>query len=439
MRRLLPAIFVLLSFLGAVLLVVMIERLEAEVASPFPLSIAGRHEAVRQPIPAFVRDRVPLDVPLVVPGRLRSGQTLSGLLQEMGLAPSEANLATRVAAEHLNLRQLKAGSRYAAYYSPGGSLAELILHLDGKGRFELRRIGGRWEGLWREFERDIQVQRASGSLESSLERAVVAAGAPAAAAYGMAEVLQWDVDFNRDLRRGDLFEILYEEVMIEGEPYRVGAILAVVLDNGGRRLEAYRFGDGYYDEEGRPLRKLFLRSPLKYSRVTSRFSNRRFHPVLNTYRPHYGVDYGAPVGTPVRATAAGVVAAASATRGGGRTVSVRHPNQYVTHYLHLSRYADGVRVGRRVAQGDVVGFVGATGLATAPHLDYRVQQAGRWIDPASLKNQPAPPLAANEQSSFLSRRDELREALELFYGRLPKGSLVASVPPDPARSAAGGR
>jgi murein DD-endopeptidase MepM/ murein hydrolase activator NlpD len=229
----------------------------------------------------------------------------------------------------------------------------------------------------------------------------------------MAEVLQWDLDFNRDLQPADRFEILYEEIFLDGAFESIGEILALRYDNAGRSHEAYRFGEpaGYYDGEGRPLRKLFLRSPLRYSRVTSRFSNRRFHPVLKRYRPHHGVDYGAPTGTPVRATASGTVVSAGWDGGGGRTVKLRHPNGYLTAYLHLSRFASGIRRGRRVSQGDTIGYVGATGLANGPHLDYRVQRSGRWINPLAMKVEPAPPIPAEQRAGFALRRDRLRQAL----------------------------
>ncbi len=205
---------------------------------------------------------------------------------------------------------------------------------------------------------------------------------------------------------------MFEEVYLDGRFESIGAILALHYVTGGRRLEAYRFGDpaGYYDAAGR-LRKLFLRSPLRYSRVTSRFSHRRFHPILKRYRPHYGVDYGAPTGTPVRATGSGTVTSAAWDSGGGRMVKVRHPNGYQTAYLHLSRFAAGVRPGRRVAQGEVIGYVGATGLATAPHLDYRVQLNGRWINPLAMKMEPAAPLRDDQRKAFDARRHQLELAL----------------------------
>jgi len=228
----------------------------------------------------------------------------------------------------------------------------------------------------------------------------------------MAEVLQWDLDFNRDLRTGDRFEVFYEEVYLDGEFHDLGRILALVYDNAGRRLEAYRYGDGYYDAEGRPLQKLFLRSPMRFTRVTSRFSRHRFHPILKTQRPHYGVDYGAPRGTPARVTANGVVTFVGRNGGAGNMVRVRHPNGFETSYLHLSGYGPGVRRGARVSQGDTIGYVGATGLATAPHLDYRVKKDGRWVDPLTLQAEPAAPIPPGELESFLAERDRLRRELD---------------------------
>jgi murein DD-endopeptidase MepM/ murein hydrolase activator NlpD len=275
-----------------------------------------------------------------------------------------------------------------------------------------------------------------GQLSSSLEEAIERSGAPVLLAYAMADVLQWDLDFNRDLRVGDRFEILFEEVWVDGAYQAVGGIVALSYDNRGRTFEAYRFGEdgGYYDGDGRPLKKMFLRSPLRFSRITSRFSHRRFHPVLKTYRPHWGVDYGAPVGTPVHATANGTVSFAGWDGGGGKTVKIRHPGGILTAYLHLSRFAAGIRPGSLIRQGEVVGYVGATGLATGPHLDYRVNRDGRWIDPLSLGSVPARPLEAAEMAAFRAWRTAQRASLEAGApltvapeaAALP---VVATVPP----------
>ena len=343
----------------------------------------------------------------------RRGQTLSDVLDGLGLGPDDRQQLTLALAEHADLRRLRPEDTYAALMGPAAGLREFRLTLAGRGRVAARRGADGWAGTWRPFTRSSRIRRVAGQLRGSLEGSIQRAGGSPVVAYEMAEVLQWDLDFNRDLRLEDRFEVVYEEVYLDGTFESIGEILALRYENDGRLHEAYRFGDppGYYDGEGRPLRKLFLRSPLRYSRVTSRFSQRRFHPVLKRYRPHYGVDYGAPVGTPVRVTGSGTVTFAGWDRGGGRTVKVRHPNGYLTAYLHLSRFAAGVRSGRRVAQGDTIGYVGATGLATGPHLDYRVQRNGRWMNPLAMKVEPAPPIPDEQMIDFAARRDRLRLAL----------------------------
>jgi murein DD-endopeptidase MepM/ murein hydrolase activator NlpD len=277
----------------------------------------------------------------------------------------------------------------------------------------MSRAAGRWTTGWQPFQRSVEVRALRGELDGPLESSVRHAGGPNALAYRMAEILQWDLDFSRDLQKGDRFEVLYEEVLLEGKPHDVGQLLAVSYENDGRRHEAYRYGDSgvYYDGEGRPLKKMFLRSPLRYSRVTSNFTHRRFHPVLKIYRPHYGVDYGAPVGTPVQVTASGVVTFTGWDRGGGNVVKIRHAGGYVTAYLHLSRFAKGIRPGTRVRQGDIVAYSGATGLASGPHLDYRVQHNGQWIDPLSLKSVRDEPIPSTQLASFRAWRDDVRASI----------------------------
>jgi murein DD-endopeptidase MepM/ murein hydrolase activator NlpD len=350
---------------------------------------------------------------VVAEERFRRGQTLSDVLDELGLGPVDRQGVTVALAEHADLRKLRPEDSYAAVMGEAAEVREFRLTLAGRGRVAVRHDERGWTGAWRPFSRSSRVRRVAGELQGSLEASIQRAGGSPRVAYEMAEVLQWDLDFNRDLRLGDRFEILYEELFLDGVFESVGEILALRYENAGATREAYRFGDppGYYDGEGRPLRKLFLRSPLRYSRVTSRFSQRRFHPVLKRYRPHHGVDYGAPVGTPVRVTGTGTVVFAGWDRGGGRTVKVRHPNGYLTAYLHLSRFAAGVRKGRRVAQGDTIGYVGSTGLASGPHLDYRVQRNGRWINPLAMQVEPAPPIPEDQLAGFIARRDILRQSL----------------------------
>jgi murein DD-endopeptidase MepM/ murein hydrolase activator NlpD len=361
---------------------------------------------------------------------LRSGETLSAVLLRLGLGAEEAHAASLAAARHVDVRQLRAGTPWSAYLAADGRLERFELVLAGRGELAVERRGAGWIPRWQEFARQSRTRAIEGRLDGSLEASVVGAGAPAELAYRMADVLQWDLDFTRDLRRGDEFRVLFEEILVEGYEPRPERVLAIsYVQPQGRRFEAYRFGEGegsgFYDAEGRPLEKLFLRSPLPYSRVTSGFTSRRFHPVLGGYRPHYGVDYGAPIGTPVRVTASGTVVSAGWSGGGGKTVRVRHSNGYLTAYLHLSRFASGVGAGARVRQGEVIGYVGATGLATGPHLDYRVQLDGRWIDPLKLRSVPAQPIPTARRAEFAAARETMRARLSAEDAASEPAALLA--------------
>jgi len=412
LRIALPLALILLAF-G---LVEGERRLAAFSASPCPLAATPSYDPVlveRCPLAVFDAAAVGArEVPLE--HRFARGETLGSVLQELGLEPADAWSATTALAEHVDVRRVRAGQRLAVYTGEDSRPVSLRLDLDGEGRVVAEREGDGWRSSWQPFQRAVRVSSLTAELDSSLEGAIRAAGGDPRLSLRMAEVLQWDLDFHRDLRTGDRFELLFENVYLDGRYYAPGRILALSYENGGKRLEAYRFGDdenGYYDAEGRPLQKMFLRSPLRYSRVTSRFTTRRFHPVLKSYRPHYGVDYGAPVGTPVRVTAGGVVSFAGWSKGGGKMVKVNHPNGYLTAYLHLSRFAQGVSPGRRVSQGEVIAYSGNTGLSTGPHLDYRVQRNGRWIDPLSLKSVPADPIPEAQLAVFREWRDACRDSL----------------------------
>ncbi len=374
------------------------------------------------------RARIPAEFTLL------RGETITDVFERLGLPSGDARQATHALSEHVNVRALRAGNRYSAFFNPDFSLASLEITLDGNGRLQLDRAGRQWESVWQPFQRTVEVRALAGEVDGSLESSIRRAGGPLALAYRMADVLRWDLDFNRDLHRGDRFEALYEEVRMNGQTTAIGDVLAVSYQNSdGRRHEAYHFreGDTYYDGEGQPLKKMFLRSPLRYSHITSSFSMHRFHPVLNVFRPHYGVDYGAPVGTPVQVTAAGVVLFAGWDAGGGNVVKVKHGEQYVTNYLHLSRFAAGIRPGARVRQGEIIAYTGATGLATGPHLDYRVKYRDQWIDPLSLNGVRDEAIPSYQLASFHTWRDELRATMD--SGRVP-ASLKSRLVPNPQRA-----
>lgn len=408
------------------------DRLEAYNRSPFPVSsipsyreeLASRLAAPTPTSRWLDRARVPVEY------SLNRGETVPSLFARLGLEGAEAEQAVAAFSRDLDPRRLRAGDKFSAYFGPRATLAGLDLTLSGVGKLEMARGASGWQSRWRDFDRTSRLRVVRGSIQGAFDSSVQSAGGPSALAYRIAEILQWDVDFARDLKRGDRFEALYEEVLLDGKPYGVQKVIAVAYEGGGGRKEAIRFGeDGtYYDGAGQPLRKMFLRSPLRYSHVTSRFSMRRFHPVLRVFRPHYGVDYGAPIGTPVQSTAGGVVVSSGWERGGGNVVKVRHSGNYVTAYLHLSRFARGIRPGTRVRQGEVIAYTGMTGLASGPHLDYRVQHQGRWIDPQSLRSVRDQDLPSRQLASFLGWRNEVRHAWA--SGRVDRlGSFSGSAVP----------
>lgn len=401
-------------------------RLEEAAESPFPVTrtLPYRPSLGLNPPADELTVRVEDGLPLA--GELWRGETLGSLLSGFDLSPVEIHRASLALAERLEPRALKAGQAYTAYFGERG-FSHIRFVIGDEGRLELRRAPDlTWSTSFVPFVRSVRRRSVAGGLDGSLEGSIRDAGGAPLLAYKMADVLQWDLDFNRDLQPGDRFEVLFEEVDLDGRYYGLGEILALVYWNQDREHRAYRFGEdgAYYDAEGKPLRKMFLVSPLKYSRVTSRFSNRRFHPVLKRYRPHHGVDYGAPVGTPVRVTANGVVTFAGWDRGGGKTVKVRHPNGYLSAYLHLSKFGKEIRPGKRVSQGEVIAYTGSTGLSSGPHLDYRVQKNGRWIDPLAIERVPAEPIPEAKRAEFESQRDQL--ARELSVGTAVPGARLAS-------------
>ncbi|MDE2691735.1 MAG: peptidoglycan DD-metalloendopeptidase family protein [Acidobacteriota bacterium] len=392
-----------------------------------PIEVSAASGSVTDDDLAFALDPEALDqVPFPLEHVIRRGDTLDGVLRRAGVPEAELHQASAAVSEVLDPRKLRAREAFYSMVHRDEGLVGVTLPRRGSGVVVVERNGGDWTSRYRPYRRSHIRRLVHGELRGALESSIRRAGGPVSLAGSMARVLQWDLDFNRDLRVGDRFEILFDELLLDGQVQGVAAVHALRYQNRDRWLEAYSFaeeGSGvggsnrYYDADGQPLRRQFLRSPLPYSRVTSRFSLSRFHPILKRRMPHYGIDYGAPVGTPVRATADGTVLSAGVRGGGGRTVRLRHPNGYLTAYLHLSGYARGIRSGARVDQGQVIGYVGSSGLSTGPHLDYRVQRNGRWINPATLVSEPVPPLADALLPAFFERRDALRHELEGGPGR----------------------
>lgn len=305
-----------------------------------------------------------------------------------------------------NLRSVRRGDEFRLQQAADGRIRRLSFDLDLESYLTFVREGDGYAVLERTHPVERRVCAVSGTIRNSLYASLQDAGAPLSLAPKLNDILGWEIDFNRDLRQGDTFRILYEEIYKEGEFVRTGAILAVECINRKTAHRAYRFADaegrpGYYGPEGQNFQKQLMRAPLEYSRISSGFSWRRLHPVLKRYMPHLGVDYAAPVGTPVRAAGDGTIAVVDRNKANGRYLRIQHTNRsYETYYLHLSRYARGIRRGVKVRQGQVIGYVGASGYATGPHLDFRVRKDGRFVNPRTLKLPPAAPVPDDLRPAF---------------------------------------
>lgn len=354
---------------------------------------------------SLLKESAPLPAhSIVVP--IDPGDTLESVLLAGGLAPDERSSIARQFAELVDLRRLRPGELIRFRYIEDGTIDQVTMKLRGWGQLQAHRTGDGFAVRSVQFDQTSVEIATAGSIDTSLYDAIRKSGESPLLAQSLADVFQWDVDFFR-LQQGDAFSVIAEKRFVGDDPMGYGPILAARFEHAGRVYEAFRHENedgvaGYYTRAGTPLKKQFLKAPLQFRRITSGFTHRRFHPVLRTFRPHLAIDYGAPEGTPVMSTADGVVRFAGRGSGEGNYIRIRHSSSLETYYLHLSRFAKGISKGKRVEQGDVIGYVGSTGLATAPHLDYRVRQDGKWINPLHLKSVTPDPLRGRSLERFRS-------------------------------------
>ena len=335
---------------------------------------------------------------------LEEGDTLDSILLAGGLSRSDDAVLNNEFGKTVDLRRLRPGHLLRFHYDTRGAVDSVEMKVSGWGEIDAVRGASGFEITPRpaqQLEIDTTV---SAEIDSSLYESLRNAGEGPQLVQELVDVFQWDVDFFA-LQKGDSFSLVVKKKFAGSDVVGYGPIIAARFSHDGDTYEAFRCQTpdgraGYYARNGSPLRKQFLRAPLQFSRITSGFSKSRYHPLLHYFRPHHGVDYGAPVGTPVMTTADGVVVAATYNRGEGNYIRIRHTSRVETSYLHLSRFAKGIRPGRSVTQGEVIGYVGATGLATGPHLDYRVSDNGTWLDPLKLKSITPDPLRGDALAAF---------------------------------------
>ncbi len=346
---------------------------------------------------------------------IHRGDTLSGLLLRNGMGFPEIEKVLRELREHQYFSPKSLVPRQTVEFlrDEGGEIQQITFRCSPT---EIYVFEMNPDSLMHTYAQavdcQVKVRKLTGTIQSTFEEAVLAIGANPRLAARFAEVLSCDVDFFTEVQKGDRFGLLVEEQYVDGNFVQYGNILYGWYKGAEANASAVYYAEkgdrgGYYDLQGKSLRRGFLKSPLNYSRISSFFSRSRFHPILKRYRPHRGVDYAAPEGTPIVAVADGVVEFAGFRGGYGRFIEIKHDRSHETCYGHLCRFAQGIRSGTRVKQGDKIGYVGHTGLATGSHLHYEVLEAGRSIDPLRLKSIPTEPIPALQLAEFRKHTDEL--------------------------------
>lgn len=335
---------------------------------------------------------------------VKSGENLGVILSRLGVEQSIIGRLNTYTDGVFDIRKLRSGNTYTAMMSnKGDNKLVYFVYAINDTSYVVFDFGDSLHVHAGSKEVNRKLKSASGVINSSLWVAMQQSGVDPNMAVALANIYQWSIDFYA-IQKGDAFKVIYEELSVEGKPISIGEIHSAIFLHNGKEYYAHRFEQNnvtdYFDEKGQNLRKEFLKAPLKFSRISSRFSNSRLHPVLRIRRPHHGVDYAAPKGTPVHTIGNGTVVKAAYSGGAGRMVTVRHSNGYTTSYLHLAGFGPGIRPGASVSQGQVIGYVGSTGLSTGPHLDFRVYKNNVAIDPLKMESPPALPVSAKYRATF---------------------------------------
>jgi murein DD-endopeptidase MepM/ murein hydrolase activator NlpD len=383
-------------------------------------------------------------------GIVGKNMSFFNIMRDCGIDPPSIKWIEKAVRNVYDFRRIHPGQRYEVYAAEDGSIERLHFSVDDDSYIHVDIKDGEISAEKKNYEYQLNLRTAAGTITKSLFESLDEQGIPQDLGYKLTNVLAWDIDFHHDLRTGDYYRMIYEERTRFDGLKKIGRIVAMEFNNQGRGHYAFLFPneDGkpdYYDENGKSLRKQLLKAPLPFTRISSRFSRSRFHPVLHHYAPHLGVDFAAPVGTPVQATGDGIVMETSRNHANGNYIKIRHFNNYITYYLHLSRFAAGIHPGARVNQKDVIGYVGMTGYATGPHLDYRVMKDNRFINPQTISLPPANPVTNANMASFIDLRDRhlaRLSGIKIADGGaqvIASGAGTAREPRNPAGSAGADR
>lgn len=362
-----------------------------------------------------------LDSLRCIEGKVKNGQFFSNLLTSLGLSAGEAYNLTQACGKTFDVKTLRVGNSYKAYYSSADSedakeaLQYLVYERDRTSQLVFQ-CQPPYEIAVREKPVTVESRYADVTINTSLWVDMTNAGVSPNLIVSLSDIYAWTVDFF-GLQKGDRFRVLYDEKMCDGEVIAVDTVRYAVFSHNGADYPCVMYnqkdgGNIYWNEKGESMRKAFLKAPLKFSRISSGFSYSRKHPVTRKVQPHTGIDYAAPTGTPVMTIGDGVVTSVKHEGAGGNTVRIKHNSVYSTAYLHLSKYAKGLKVGQRVRQGEVIGYVGSTGRSTGPHLDFRVWKNGSPINPLKMESPPAEPLKGEHKAAFEKMSEKYKAQID---------------------------
>ena len=382
-------------------------RIEKELA---------KQKEVEKPAPVMLF-KLPVDSFKVVPGEIRSGQNLSTILSAKGISMTKIDEISKKSVLVFDVRKFKVNNQYYFFMNKkDSSKVDYFIYEIDPVNYVVYQLTDSLN-IYKEKKPIItQIKTASGVITSSLWNTMKEQALDPMLAMDLSDIYAWTIDFF-GIKKGDKFRVVYEENFVNGKSIGIGRIFAAQFVHANEDFYAFRFTqnneESYFDNLGKSLKKAFLKAPLKFSRISSMFSNSRFHPVLKIYRPHHGIDYAAPTGTPVVSIGDGtVIDKGYQPAGGGNYLKIKHNSEYTTSYMHLSRFADGISRGVRVHQGQLIGYVGMTGLASGPHLDFRVFVDGTPVDPLKVKAPPTEPISQPNMKSYAMHRDSLMTTLK---------------------------
>lgn len=370
-----------------------------------------------------------IDTFQVSEGIIKSGQFFADILQDHNIDYASIDKLVKNSEETFNVGRLIAGKPYTVLAKDSTQKANYLIYEPNALEyivFDLEKLEA--EKVVRPIE--IEQKQSAGIIQDNLWNTMVDNGMSLELASKMEDALQWSIDFHR-VQKGDRFKLVYDEKFVDGKSVGVSEVYAAYYKSGEDEFHAIYYDSediekaGYYDLEGRPMNKGFLKSPLKSFRISSSYNLRRFHPVLKRVKAHLGTDYAAPYGTPIHAVGNGVVVKAGYTKGNGRYVKIKHDDTYQTQYLHMQRFAKGMKVGKLVKQNEVIGYVGSTGLATGPHVCFRFWKNGKQVNHRALKFPPAQPLPEEDMANFVSIRDGYLKQLEALTFKTVAATTVA--------------